>query len=272
MRIPPALVEATSQLIESVPEQALDRLLPLLDREAIDDWQAFKHEAQRSMPSQTDLRARVGGFVDTWQREAPALPPLQVLGAIQMAAHTISRERRRQVLELVGTGPRSALPLRQTAQALRQVIDEARQTLLIVSFAVYDIPEIVAALTQAIARGVRITFIVETIDRNTANPFDRLMALGSHVRQRIRVCEWPLARRERNEQGHYGVLHVKCAVADERALFLSSANLTQYALTLNIEMGILVHGGPLPQQVQHHFQNLIEKQILVAAEPSHPNR
>jgi phosphatidylserine/phosphatidylglycerophosphate/cardiolipin synthase-like enzyme len=170
------------------------------------------------------------------------------------------------VLELVCTGPRSTLALRRTAPALKQVIDEAQHTLLIVSFAVYDIPDIVAALTQAIARGVQVMFIVETLDRNSTSPFDRLIALGTHVRQRIAVYEWPLEKRPRNNQGHYGLLHVKCVVADERSLFLSSANLTQYALSLNIEMGILVHGGPLPQQVHQHFRSLIEAQVLVAAE------
>lgn len=261
------VIDAISHLVEDMPEHAVDGLVATLDRSTIEDWRAFKQHVQSSVPSQADVRASIGRFIDIWQREAPTLPPDHMLGAIQMAAQTLRRERRRQVLELVCTGPRSELALRQTAQALKQVIDEAQHTLLIVSFAVYDIPDIVAALAQAIARGVQIMFIVETLDRNSTSPFDRLMALGSHVRQRIAVYEWPLAKRPRNDQGHYGLLHVKCAVADKRALFLSSANLTQYALTLNIEMGILVHGGPLPQHVHQHFRSLIEAQVLVAAKP-----
>lgn len=266
MILPAPVIEAISQLVEDMPEHAVGGFIATLDRSTIDDWRAFKQHVQSSIPSQSTLRASIGRFIDVWQSQAPALPPTQVLGAIQMASQTLWRERRRQVLELVCTGPQSTLAVRQTAQALKQVIDEAQQRLLIVSFAVYAIPDIVAALTRAIARGVQVMFIVETIDRNNASPFDRLIALGSHMRERITVYEWPLARRPRNEQGHYGLLHVKCAVADERALFLSSANLTQYALTLNIEMGILVHGGPLPRHVHQHFRSLIDAQVLVAAE------
>ena len=63
--------------------------------------------------------------------------------------------------------------------------------------------------------------------------------------------------------GKHGSLHAKCAVADRRRLFLSSANLTAYALTLNMELGLLVTDGPLPAQVDQHFRALIEAGKLV---------
>ena len=264
MLLPPALVEATVRLVEAIPEQALMHLLPVLDRESITDWQAFKQDAQRSVPAQADLRTRVGTWMTIWHQVAPSLPPQQLLGALQLAAQTHYRAQQRQVLELVCTGPRSNLALRQTAQALKQLILEAQHRLLIVSFAVYDIPDIVAALAAALARGVQIRLIVETHSRQRTPPTDRLSVFGPHVRQQMTVYAWPLANRPRNAQGHHGLLHVKCAVADDQVLFLSSANLTQYALMLNIEMGILAHGGPLPQQVQQHFQSLIDQQILVS--------
>ena len=59
-----------------------------------------------------------------------------------------------------------------------------------------------------------------------------------------------------------GILHVKCAVADGRWLFLSSANLTEYAFTINMELGVLVTGGSLPGQVQEHFDRLIANNLL----------
>jgi phosphatidylserine/phosphatidylglycerophosphate/cardiolipin synthase-like enzyme len=46
-------------------------------------------------------------------------------------------------------------------------------------------------------------------------------------------------------------------VADGRWLFLSSANLTEYAFTINMELGVLVTGGKLPAQVQEHFDRLV---------------
>ena len=46
-------------------------------------------------------------------------------------------------------------------------------------------------------------------------------------------------------------------MADGRWLFLSSANLTEYAFTINMELGLLVTGGKLPQQVEEHFDRLM---------------
>jgi cardiolipin synthase A/B len=57
-------------------------------------------------------------------------------------------------------------------------------------------------------------------------------------------------------------MHAKCAVADEELLFISSANLTGYALALNMELGLLVRGGPLPAAVWTHFQRLIEGGVM----------
>jgi phosphatidylserine/phosphatidylglycerophosphate/cardiolipin synthase-like enzyme len=57
------------------------------------------------------------------------------------------------------------------------------------------------------------------------------------------------------------VFHVKCAVADGEWLFLSSANLTQQAFTINMELGMLVRGGTMPsEQIETRIRfRVIEK-------------
>ena len=60
------------------------------------------------------------------------------------------------------------------------------------------------------------------------------------------VYVWPMDKRPIDGNGHHGSLHAKCAVADDAVLFVSSANLTAYALTLNMELGLLVQGGFAP--------------------------
>jgi hypothetical protein len=45
--------------------------------------------------------------------------------------------------------------------------------------------------------------------------------------------------------------------ARSRLLFVSSANLTEYAFTLNMELGLLLTGGESPKQVERHFERLI---------------
>jgi hypothetical protein len=46
-------------------------------------------------------------------------------------------------------------------------------------------------------------------------------------------------------------------VASSRWLFLSSANLTEYAFTINMELGVLVTGGRLPGRVQGHLDRQV---------------
>jgi len=47
-----------------------------------------------------------------------------------------------------------------------------------------------------------------------------------------------------------------------RWLFLSSANLTEYAFTINMELGVLVTGGHMPRQVQDHFDKMMTTGLL----------
>jgi phosphatidylserine/phosphatidylglycerophosphate/cardiolipin synthase-like enzyme len=46
-------------------------------------------------------------------------------------------------------------------------------------------------------------------------------------------------------------------------MFLSSANFTEYAFTINMELGLLVTGGKLPGQVERQFERLITTRQLV---------
>ena len=59
-----------------------------------------------------------------------------------------------------------------------------------------------------------------------------------------------------------GYLHVKCAVADSRRAFVSSANLTVYAMETNMELGVVLHGGDVPRRIAAHFAALIDAGVL----------
>jgi len=111
---------------------------------------------------------------------------------------------------------------------------------------------------------VNIRLIVETPNRiEGQSEYDCLLALGESVSSVASLYYWPQDNRARDDNGKIGILHVKCAVADEHCLFLSSANLTEYAFTINMELGLLVRGGTLPGQVERHFERLIETAHLV---------
>ena len=62
--------------------------------------------------------------------------------------------------------------------------------------------------------------------------------------------------------GPVGVLHAKAVVADDEAVFVTSANLTEAALDRNIEVGLLVRDRALAASVSSHFRGLIDRGLL----------
>jgi phosphatidylserine/phosphatidylglycerophosphate/cardiolipin synthase-like enzyme len=63
-------------------------------------------------------------------------------------------------------------------------------------------------------------------------------------------------------EGPGGVLHAKAVVADDEAVFLTSANLTQAAFERNIELGVLIRDRALALTVAGYFRSLIERNLL----------
>lgn len=209
-------------------------------------------------------RSLAVGFVAAWRQGAVSVAPEAVALALRTAAFAERTHREAQTVELVWTGPETGThPFRRTEQAVLQVLDSARERITLVSFAVYKIGNVRDALVRAAARGVRLTVVVETPDRlDGEEEYSTIRALGNEVTACAAVYFWPRHRRRQDGGGKVGSLHVKAAVADARWLFLSSANLTEYAFNLNMEMGVLVTGGVLPSRVEQHFDGLIRSGTL----------
>ena len=147
--------------------------------------------------------------------------------------------------------------------ALLELINSAQKHLLIVSFVVYKVEALFKALIQASERGVKIDFITESKTEGEGKiTFETVKSIDSKITEIANFYIWPKDQRPHTDQGLYGSLHTKCAVSDKKTAFLSSANLTEYALSLNMEMGILIKGGSIPLQINDHFENLIYSRVL----------
>lgn len=262
-----ALLDAITTLVERLPGGAIVPLTTAMATIPAGAWAALQRAAQHVLATPY-YREQVEAFLLAWRMDAPEIPPASVALALRAAAHTRVEQQRTQTLELVWTGPASVQPLRRTAQVLGELIDAARRDLLIVAFAVYDIPEIGQALLRAAERGVHLRLVIESPRESSGRlAYDGLAAFGAQVTQHATIYRWPAEQRPKDADGRPGSLHAKCAVADEQVLLISSANLTYYALHLNVELGVLVRGGPLPQQTSHHFHDLIQRGTLVEARP-----
>lgn len=190
--------------------------------------------------------------------------PKQFGESLRTAAAATRWQSENERLELVWSGPRPAgTSFRRSDEALLQVVRGAREQLAIVTFAAYRIEPVVAALREALARGVTVRFFGETEEASGGRlARDAAAALGRALANRVELYEWPKEHRQRDASGRFGLLHAKFALADGHVLFISSANLTEAAQDLNMEMGVLVMGGRGPAAAHRHLARLVAEGML----------
>lgn len=175
------------------------------------------------------------------------------------ASHVYTKAASEQSTELVWTGPTTPfVSARRTEQALLEVINSAEQSLFITSFVAYDVSSIVRAMNTAHARGVSISMLLESSqDHGGSINIDVIGKMRSLV-PGARLYAW------RDKTGEFadGRVHAKVAVADKASCFITSANLTGYAMEKNIEAGVLITGGNIPAVLNNHLRSLISARII----------
>jgi cardiolipin synthase len=170
--------------------------------------------------------------------------------------------------ELVWTGPDANLfPVRRSEQVLLDIINSAQETLFIVSFVLVNIPNVEEVIEKAVKRGVNVRMLLESEDKEGSNSFlETLNRLYANI-PNIKLYIWPRDNRE-STQGGFARVHAKCAVADRRLAFITSANLTAAALDRNIEMGVNIEGGSIPENIFSQLSSMINSKEIVRYKPS----
>ena len=131
-------------------------------------------------------------------------------------------------------------------------------------FAAYKVPALSRAIEEAFQRGVRVRFVLESKEESEGKiTFNAAPALGTSGGHAAEVYVWPQNQRKRNDRGQQGVLHAKFVAADSATLFVSSANFTEHAMSLNLELGVLIRGGAEPARATAMIDSLIQRGILV---------
>ena len=253
------LNEAIAAAARALPEAHVERLATALD--GLLGPGSTAEATLEAAAAGSGARGQAEALASAWA-QSPTLPGTAVALALRSASSAISRERAEESVDIAWTGPATpSVPVRRTASIIVDLIDGATRELLVISFAAYDIPEVVAALAAAASRDVSVRLVLEsTADSGGALRFDARRAFSA-LENQVRFYSWPPDQRV-NASGEHGALHAKAIVADDTRALITSANLTGSALDLNMELGLLIEGGPIPRRLSAHFGELIARGIL----------
>jgi phosphatidylserine/phosphatidylglycerophosphate/cardiolipin synthase-like enzyme len=153
-----------------------------------------------------------------------------------------------------------------------ELLGSAERSLWVSTYAFFDGPkafEVLARRMDAVP-GLNVTLLLNIQrKRGDTTAADQLVR---RFAERLWHTEWPGAARPRvfydpralEPDAPGGVLHAKAVVADDEAVFVTSANLTEAALERNIELGLLVRDRALAASVTTHFRGLIDRRMLSA--------
>jgi len=186
----------------------------------------------------------------------------ELAGMLLASSTAIQKATLEQSIELVWTGPTTPFAsTRRTEQALLEVINGSTENIFITSFVSYDVESILMAINLACDRGVSVKILLElSLEQGGSVSIDgigRMRALAPQAH----LYAW----REKTDVFAHGSVHAKVAVADEKVCFITSANLTGYAMEKNMEAGVLITGGDLPKLMHKHLQSLINVKIISSA-------
>lgn len=202
----------------------------------------------------------ISGFIDAWKK-TPSLTPVEIASALKAASRTANLIKDRTSTQLVWTGPETSIvPTRKTEQVMVEVINSAKGKLFVVSYVFYKAIASINAINSAIDRGVSVKILLESSEEQggTVN-IDGLNSMRAKVPGASLLIWNPQSR---SEAGAKASVHAKCIVADGKNAFVTSANLTSAAMERNMEIGVMVSGGAVPQQLHSHLEALQNTKVL----------
>jgi len=173
--------------------------------------------------------------------------------------------------DLVWSGPEvPGLHARDTRQVYQELLGSVERSIWLSTYAFFDGPKAFEVLAHRMdaASELDVTLLLNIQRRkgDTTAPEQLVRRFADRFWQ----TDWPGKSRPRvyydprslELDGPAGVLHAKAVVADDEAVFVTSANLTEAALDRNIEMGLLVRDRALAASVLSHFRGLIDRSLL----------
>lgn len=194
----------------------------------------------------------------------PTISGKEIAFGLRTAVLTATTIGAAESVNLVWTGPRTGLiPTRKTEQAIKEVIEEASKSLFIVSYVFYNAASVVERLNAASERGISVRILLESsTEHGGAVSGDNIRTMHQAA-PKAELYIWNPVEKAQSAGTLTAAVHAKCAVADHRIAFVTSANLTSAAMERNMELGILVRGGTIPDRLHNHLNALVHTKTII---------
>jgi phosphatidylserine/phosphatidylglycerophosphate/cardiolipin synthase-like enzyme len=173
--------------------------------------------------------------------------------------------------DLVWSGPEvPGLHARDTRRVYEELLGSAERSICASTYAFFDGHKAFEVLARRMeARPtLRVTLLLNIQRKrgDTTASEQLVRRFADHFWQ----IDWPGSSRPNVfydpralvSEGPGGILHAKAVVADDEAVFITSANLTEAALDRNIELGVLIRDRAFALTVGGYFRNLIDRNLL----------
>jgi phosphatidylserine/phosphatidylglycerophosphate/cardiolipin synthase-like enzyme len=257
-QLPEHLLDAVADVVAAVPAQVVHVIAERLG--ASGGWSDVA--SGQLLPAGPPVQGLSRLLAQAPQVEG--LTPSRLGDLLVGASASASRWAAGCAVEVAWTGPAAEhSQLRRTEQALLDVLRLARERVWFVSFAAYRVASINDALLSAAARGVRVRLLLESqVESSGGLSSGGIESLSSQIKQACECYVWPTEQRPVVDGKPVGLVHAKAAVADSEHLFVSSANLTDFALEHNVELGLLVRSKKVAGVVEAQMDWLLQSKQL----------
>jgi phosphatidylserine/phosphatidylglycerophosphate/cardiolipin synthase-like enzyme len=207
------------------------------------------------------------------QRIQDGMQPRHIADLIDVVTQDrLQRPVAEDLIDLVWTGPEGAgIVNRDTGVVVRELFQNARESVLVAGFAVYQGHMIFKTLAERMDENLQLKV---QMFLDVQRPFNEHASPSELVRrfaERFTRPQWPGKRLPslyydprslESEHVERATLHAKCIVIDKEQAFVSSANFTEAAQTKNIEVGVRLRSAAFARRLAEHFEALASSGIL----------
>ncbi len=162
-------------------------------------------------------------------------------------------------VQLVWSGPLTNINRsRTTFSTLVELIESARESILMFSYVVIMPEDLAKALRDASTRGVKIDIALESSNEKDNFNDRRAFNVIANLSRSITTWKWSSDQRHSDKSS----MHAKAIAVDGIHLFVTSANLTNAALHDNIELGVLIESERIATNFKEKFEDLVLNGVL----------